>query len=148
MSKYTLHKTSKYDDIINLPTPTSAQLPGLSLYERASQYSPFASLCAHVSAIKETARRTDEQRELEEDALNELNQRLRFIQESPIPPEVTLTYFEPDKQKSGGAYQTICGMIKRIDEFDQSILMEDRTRIKLSQILAIECALFDEIEQA
>ena len=147
MSKYTLHETSKYDDIINLPTPTSAKHPRMSLHERAAQFSPFAALCGHDTAIKETARLTDEQRELEEDALNELNQRLRFIRESPVLPEVTLTYFEPDKQKSGGTYQTICGVIKRIDEFDQSILMKDQTRIKLSQILAIECALFDETEQ-
>ena len=44
----------KYDDIINLPHPTSKKHPRMSLYARAAQFSPFAALTGHEAAIKET----------------------------------------------------------------------------------------------
>jgi hypothetical protein len=46
----------KYDDIINLPHPTSKKHPRMSLYARAAQFSPFAALTGHEAAIKETVR--------------------------------------------------------------------------------------------
>ena len=49
----------RYDDIINLPNPTSKKHPRMSLYDRAAQFSPFAALTGHEAAIKETARQTD-----------------------------------------------------------------------------------------
>ena len=48
----------KYDDIINLPHPTSKKHPRMSLYARAAQFSPFAALTGHEAAIKETVRQT------------------------------------------------------------------------------------------
>lgn len=36
--------THCYDDIINLPHPTSVNHPRMSLYDRAAQFSPFAAL--------------------------------------------------------------------------------------------------------
>jgi hypothetical protein len=50
----------KYDDIINLPHPTSAKHPRMSLYDRAAQFSPFAALTGHEDAIEETARVHDD----------------------------------------------------------------------------------------
>ena len=49
-----------YDDIINLPHPTSKNHPCMSLHDRAAQFAPFAALTGHGAAIKETARLTDE----------------------------------------------------------------------------------------
>ena len=51
--------THKYDDIINLPHPTSKKHPRMSLYARTAQFSPFAALTGHEAAIKETVRQTD-----------------------------------------------------------------------------------------
>ena len=45
-----------YDDIINLPHPTSRNHPRMSLHDRAAQFAPFAALTGHDAAIKETAR--------------------------------------------------------------------------------------------
>ena len=45
-----------YDDIINLPNPTSKNHPRMSLHDRAAQFAPFAALTGHDAAIKETAR--------------------------------------------------------------------------------------------
>ena len=48
--------TDSYDDIINLPPPTSANHPPMPLSARAAQFAPFAALTGHDEAIKETAR--------------------------------------------------------------------------------------------
>ncbi len=47
--------TTKYDDIINLPHPTSQKHPRMSLHDRAAQFAPFAALTGHEEAIEETA---------------------------------------------------------------------------------------------
>lgn len=49
----------KYDDIINLPHPTSKRHPRMSPSDRAAQFSPFAALTGHDAAIRETERRTE-----------------------------------------------------------------------------------------
>ena len=57
----------KYGDILNLPHHRSKVHPQMSIYDRAAQFSPFAALTGHEAAIKETARLTEEQVELDED---------------------------------------------------------------------------------
>jgi hypothetical protein len=54
----------KYDDIINLAHPVSANHPRMSLHDRAAQFSPFAALTGYETAIEETARRVDNEEEL------------------------------------------------------------------------------------
>lgn len=58
----------KYDDMIHLPHHTSSRHPRMSMADRAAQFSPFAALTGHGAAISETARLTDRQIELSEDA--------------------------------------------------------------------------------
>ena len=65
----------RYDDIINLPNPTSKKHPRMSLYDRAAQFSPFAALTGHEAAIKETARQTDEKLMLSDEVIAELNEK-------------------------------------------------------------------------
>lgn len=74
--------THKYDDIINLPNPTSKNHPRMSLYARAAQFSPFAALTGHEAAIRETARRTDEKEILSDEVIAGLNEKLRIIAEN------------------------------------------------------------------
>lgn len=50
----------KYDDIIDLPHPSSKRFPRMPLAERAAQFSPFAALTGFDSLIRETARQTAE----------------------------------------------------------------------------------------
>ena len=56
--------TGPYDDIINLPHPTSAKHPRMPLSDRAAQFAPFAALSGHSAALVETARLTDQRMEL------------------------------------------------------------------------------------
>ena len=58
--------TGPYDDIINLPHPTSAKHPRMPLSDRAAQFAPFAALSGHSAALVETARLTDQRMELDE----------------------------------------------------------------------------------
>ena len=57
-------------------------------------------------------------------------------------PEVTIIYFEPDKKKSGGAYVSATGTVKRIDEYEHIVLMNDGKKIYIESIYAIESDLF------
>jgi hypothetical protein len=51
--------TDKYDDIINLPHPTSKRFQRMPLAERAAQFSPFAALTGYDALIRETARQNE-----------------------------------------------------------------------------------------
>lgn len=115
----------------------------MSLYDRAAQFSPFAALTGHDAAIHEAAKLTNNKRELEEDTLNQLNERLNIIKNNITSKEiVTITYFVPDDKKSGGSYITHSGIIKKIDEYEQTIIMTDKTQIAIKHISEIESELF------
>lgn len=133
----------KYDAILELPHHVSKTHRQMSRQDRAAQFAPFAALSGYDSAIRETARLTDDRIELGEELLLELNTRLQMlserIQEAPI---VSITYFTPDKQKSGGAYLTASGVVRRINDFDRTILLDDGTRIKIDDIVSIQGEVF------
>ena len=68
-----------------------------------------------------------------------INMIQEFIDEEP---EIKITYFEPDKKKSGGAYITITGTPKRVDEYEQLLIMTDGMKIKFDCIYRLESDLF------
>ena len=136
----------KYADIINQSRPISPKHPPMSMLNRAAQFSPFAALTGYDAAVKETARLTDEKIALDEYAKSMLSDRLQMIAEHIDDlPEVTFTYFVPDKKKSGGAYVGVTGMVKEIDEFERIVVLGDGTKIPIHQIYEIESALFAEL---
>ena len=57
----------RYDDIIKLPHHVSEKHPQMPMLDRAAQFSPFAALTGYDAAIVETARLTDQKRELTEE---------------------------------------------------------------------------------
>ena len=135
----------RYDDIINLEYPISGRHSRMSAHDRAAQFSPFAALTGHDEAIKETARLTDRKIEIDEYTKDDLNIKLQIIDDNP-GTEVTITYFQPDEKKSGGAYLTVTGCVKRIDEYEQTVVFMDRTAIPIDQISEIESELFRGLE--
>lgn len=48
--------TDTYDDIINLPHPTSAKHPRMSMHARAAQFAPFAAINGHKQAIDNSSK--------------------------------------------------------------------------------------------
>ena len=129
----------KYDDIIDLPHPTSKRHPPMTISDRAAQFAPFAALTGYEDAIEEAARLTDEQEELGEDAQRELNDKLRLLMASAEQhPELTVTYFEPDAKKAGGRYVTLTGCLKRIQVVAQMIEFTSGKKVPLASVLDIE----------
>ena len=134
---------NSYDDIINLPHHVSITRPQMPLINRAAQFSPFSALTGYDSAIRETARLTDDRIELGESSIAELDMKLSILtSEIDNRPEITVTYFIKDAKKSGGAYVTITGAIKRIDEHERAILLVDGRKIIIDDVLEIESEIF------
>ena len=137
----------RYDDIIHLPHHVSTAHPPMPAADRAAQFSPFAALAGHEAAIRETARLTDERAELDENAKAVLDEKLRMIQEMlPAHPEITVTYFQPDAKKSGGAYVTATDRVKKIDEYENIVLLQDGTKIPIDDIAEIVGEVFGALE--
>ena len=61
-------------------------------------------------------------------------------------PEVTITYFQPDEWKAGGKYVSATGAVKKIDDFERRITMQDGTRIPMDDVLSIDGGLFSSLE--
>lgn len=132
--------SNNYDDILHLPHHTSATHPQMSRQDRAAQFSPFAALTGYEAVIKETARLTDERPMLTEDEVGELDTRLRLAME--LDAEVTVTWFRPDDKKCGGSYVTTTGRIRKVDEFQHVLTMEDGTRVSIQEVTAVDGTIF------
>lgn len=134
-----------YDDIINLPHPTSVKHPRMSIQNRAAIFSPFAALSGHAGAIAETARLTERRMELDEDTKAELDRRqailLEHIREQP---EITVTWFQPDELKEGGAYLTTTGRLKKIDPIERTLVLLGGIRIQLEDVINLESSHYIE----
>ncbi len=127
-----------YDDIIDLPHHVSRKHPRMSMTDRAAQFSPFAALSGYEAATQEAARLTVPQIELAEDAKAILEQRLHLLSCTIADhPEITITYFQPDKRKTGGSYVTITGTAKRIDAVEGTIIIQDGSKIMIDDITNI-----------
>ena len=126
----------RYNDVINRQHPTSKKHPRMSNMNRAAQFAPFAALTGYEESIEETARLTDRRIELSEYEIEELNTKLNFIQEHiKERPEVTITYFQPDERKEGGAYITVAGKVRRIDEVNGVLAFEDGRMVLIDIII-------------
>ena len=128
-----------YDDIINLPHHVSASRPQMSGIDRAAQFAPFAALTGFGAAITETGRLTEEKVELDEYEKEALNERLNLIGERISKhPAVSVTYFKPDERKAGGAYVSVTGAAKKLDDYELVLVMADGTKIPFDDIIDIE----------
>ena len=129
----------KYDDIIDLPHHISASRSQMPMLDRAAQFMPFRALTGYEDAVHETARLTEERVELTEDEKALLDAKLQSLADRlDSHPQVTLTWFQPDKRKAGGAYVTTTGRLKKIDDFEGVLLLASGERIAIKDILIIQ----------
>ncbi len=136
-----------YDDIIHLPHHVSDKRPQMPMQDRAAQFSPFAALTGYSEAVAETARLTDEKMELDETEQAVLDRKQRILMDALSEhPAITVTYFQKDERKAGGAYRTVSGKLKKIDEFERTLILTNGEQIRTGDICDIESELFQGLE--
>ena len=129
----------RYDDIINLPHHVSANRHHMSMLERAAQFQPFRALTGYEDAVQETARLTEDRIELTEDEKSLLDAKLQKLADDIAShPLATITWFQPDKKKTGGEYITTTGQLKKIDDFEGALVLLGGERIVIEDILDIQ----------
>ena len=140
-------KEDNYEDIINLPHHVSKNHPQMTKEARAAQFAPFAALTGHSDAVKEAARLTDKRIEIDENLKSILNNKLQLILENiKEKPEITFTYFTYDSKKEGGKYISVTNKIRKIDIVSGYVLLVDKTKIPIKEIINITGNLFKQYE--
>lgn len=143
-----------YKDMIDMPHHQSAARKHMSLYDRATQFSPYAALVGYDEIIAETGRLTDDKLDLPEHTQDELDRKFLLLQaiiDEGGRPEVKVTYFIPDKTKSGGKYETFTGEVKRVDTTFLKLVFYDHEKdlsgktIDIPYISDIDGDIFGEI---
>ena len=133
-----------YDDIIDLPHHVSKVHPQMPPSARAAQFSPFAALTGYEDVIGETARLTEQKRELDESEKAELDRKVGvLISRLGERPAVRIEYFVPDERKDGGKYVTKSGAIVKITPVRKTLTLDDGTTIRFENVADISGDLFD-----
>ena len=129
----------KYDEILNAPRWEPRSRVRMPMEKRAAQFQPFDPLEGYSDEVEETARFTDAERWLDETSVELINRQLaELAQRIREQPGVTVTFLEPDGRKSGGAYRTVTGKVKKLDEYGGQMVLTDGTVIPLERILSME----------
>lgn len=129
----------KYDDMIDMPHHVSVGRPHMPVLDRAAQFAPFAALTGYDRTIDERGRLTDRRMELDEAQKAVINEELqRALSVIEHHPVIRITYFIPDKEKEGGSYSTIHGPLAKINEIRRELVMEDKTRIPIDDMIEFE----------
>lgn len=137
----------RYDDIIDLPHHVSLSRPHMERSDRAAQFSPFAALTGYESAVKETARLTEQRVELDENEREALDKKQAVLAARlGEQPEITVTYFVADERKEGGSYVTARGRVKKIQSYEGMLIFEDGERILVEDIVDMDGGIFWEAE--
>lgn len=129
---------SIYDDIIEVNYPFDLGHKRMSTYDRCSQFMPFSALVGYKEAVLETARITSDRIILDEEAKEILDNKINLIKSKlSLKPNVFITYFVPDKVKSGGSYKSISGVADKIDLYN-NIVIVDGSKINICDIIDID----------
>ena len=59
---------------------------------------------------------------------------------------MTITYFVPDERKDGGKYVSITGAVKKIDTYEKQIVLLDKSKIPIENILNMDGEVFRILE--
>jgi hypothetical protein len=149
-----MNENFPYKDIIDLPHHQAEGRKHMSLYDRAAQFSAFAALSGYDDIIAESGRLTSNKIELPEDIQDELDRKFALLismTNEGYRPDVTVSYFVPDKTKEGGSYESYTGDIKRIETTSKQLMFYDKEKdltgkiIDIGMIISIESNLFDKM---
>ena len=126
----------------------SSKRPQMSLYDCAAQFSAFKIMTGYEYCVTVSARLTGERIELDDASLSLLNGKMQILQdEIKSRPNISVTYFVPDKKKAGGEYVSVSGSIKRIDEVERTIIFSDGKTIQVDDVIDLQSELFADFER-
>ena len=120
----------KYDDIIKLEHHVSKIHPRMSIEARSAQFAPFSAVTGYEDEVSEVARVTENQIEVTDEIRNDINKK------NPSQ-QVSITFFVKDTKKQGGKYETITGLVKKIDDIKNIIILNDGKVIRMEDIIEI-----------
>lgn len=135
---------NNYDDIIDLPCPTSERHPRMARIDRSAQFAPFSALSGYEDAISEAGRLTIKDRELGEDMVERLDRWQKILSAiADTNPRLTVQYFLPDdKKKRGGRYSTVCGRLSRFSEKERTLHFDSGEIVNIENVKSITSELF------
>ena len=99
-----------------------------SRQERARQFMPFAALRGYYDILREQARTKEPKRDLSEDEIYKINEKLMQVKKGII---ITAVYYNKD------AYEKITGIVSNFDETFGNLTVV-KTKIPFEDILDIE----------
>ena len=118
-----------YADIIHHPHHRSETRAHMPLRDRAAQFSAYDALAGYYDMIAEEERTTEAALELDENARELLDRKLRAVDEAlsaGLRPVLTFTVFIPDERKAGGRYEQRVETVRQIDPVKQRIVLDRR----------------------
>lgn len=127
-----------YEDILSIKRPEPQYHTRMPLADRAAQFAPFAALTGYSEVIKEVGRTTEEKRILDEREKERINRKLIALQSRiSLQPFVVVTFFTPDEKKEGGTYLTVSGNLKKIDTYENKLILTNGVKIDFEEIIEI-----------
>ena len=128
----------RYSDIINLPHHVSKNHRQMSIYDRSAQFAPFAALTGYEESISEASRYVDQKIELGIDKQEEIREKLSYLSSHIYEKKtVSIIYFMKDKKKDGGSYISSHGLVSKIDQDNQLLIIDKVIKIRFCDIIDI-----------
>ena len=128
-----------YRDIIDYNYTGPKNHPRMTRENRAAQFASFRALSGYDDKIREARRIVDSKIDLSEDEKIVINNKLLEIQNQIDKcPLVKITYFVKDLKRNGGFYKTITTSIKKIDLYNYEIVLLNKQKIRLDNIIFID----------
>ena len=129
----------EYDDILHLPRPVSSRHARMSMTDRGAQFSPFAALVGYEKVLEESARLTEAETFLDEGGKELLDRKLQFLAgHLGRMGQIRFLCYRPDERKAGGSFLWIEGIVKKIDLYRRTVVLEDGQEFAIEDIRSID----------
>lgn len=125
---------SKYASICRCSYKNSRRHPWMQSSMRAAQFAPFAALSGHEEAIKKVCQYLEEQALPAEDDLQDIKRQLDYLKQADRQL-ISISFIDKDNPDK---IIQLTEKVKRIDEYNQAIVMESKQKIPFNHILQLE----------
>lgn len=157
----------RYKDVLARGKPThkksdtfSIKHPSMDLEKRAKIFSPFDALKGFNESIVSKDILYEDRRVLSDEDIRHLNHAIGILYNLTKTRQlamenhvaVSVTYFAPCKDSDNeafmvrGRYQTLSGILQKVDPFHAKNIIIDDIEVRLSDILSIESQVFDPMD--